>query len=144
MSSLCRRCECRRNLYLSFIESGERCQLTGVRCSPSEFVYVPMKAGFARNIIDQMNQNGATKFAPSAIGPTGREEDERVQAIYHDTLRDHWETYWRLPPRDHHDQRVLDVVASRKSPTMGYVTRDECPGPGDDIEHIPGEYASCV
>jgi hypothetical protein len=26
----------------------------------------------------------------------------------------------------------------KNGPTMGYVTRDSCPGKGDDVEHVPG------
>jgi hypothetical protein len=28
----------------------------------------------------------------------------------------------------------------KNEPTMGYVTRDSCPGKGDDIEHVPGMF----
>jgi hypothetical protein len=28
----------------------------------------------------------------------------------------------------------------KNGPTMGYVTRDTCPGKGDDIEHVPGTF----
>jgi hypothetical protein len=26
--------------------------------------------------------------------------------------------------------------------TMGYVTRDSCPGKGDDVDHSPGEFGA--
>ena len=39
------------------------------------------------------------------------------------------------------NQAVL--TADKNAPTMGYVTRDSCPGKGDDIEHVPGMSLLC-
>ena len=36
------------------------------------------------------------------------------------------------------DQDQAVFTADKNEPTMGYVTRDSCPGKGDDIEHVPG------
>jgi hypothetical protein len=35
-------------------------------------------------------------------------------------------------------QATFEVA--KDGPTMGYVTRDSCPGKGDDIEHVPGTF----
>ena len=39
------------------------------------------------------------------------------------------------------NQAVFTV--DKNEPTMGYVTRDSCPGQGDDIEHVPGASYFC-
>jgi hypothetical protein len=36
------------------------------------------------------------------------------------------------------EQAAFTVDRDRDGPTMGYVTRDACPGRGDDTEHVPG------
>jgi hypothetical protein len=35
-------------------------------------------------------------------------------------------------------EQAVFVAGNNEIPTMGYVTRDACPGIGDDIEHVPG------
>jgi hypothetical protein len=43
-----------------------------------------------------------------------------------------------IPSADRGTQATFQVA--KDGPTMGYVTRDSCPGKGDDIEHVPGTF----
>ncbi|ORX37264.1 vacuolar protein [Kockovaella imperatae] len=113
----------------------------------SAFAYTRMKAGLARQITLQMNLNGATKFAPfsmDTIGRTVKEEDQRVERIYRKNLRDQWvefEMRSASGPLKLSEQMPFSSAVS-KGLTMGYVTRDSCPGIGDDVEHIPVPYSN--
>jgi hypothetical protein len=40
--------------------------------------------------------------------------------------------------RQEGDQATFVSGKEKETRTMGYVTRDACPGVGDDIEHVPG------
>ncbi|WVN90586.1 uncharacterized protein L203_105826 [Cryptococcus depauperatus CBS 7841] len=98
----------------------------------STFLYVPLKAGLARKITDQMNRAGASKFIPSKPS-SPLEVEARVDRIYEAWLSEQWNED-RLKA-ENFEQHVLDIP--EKPRTIGFVTRDACPGKGDDIEHIP-------
>ena len=56
---------------------------------------------------------------------------------------------WLGKARDEYDQQQSErgqtILGQRqKGLTLGYVTQDECPGKGDDIEHIPRELDVCL
>ncbi len=104
-----------------------------VHASENHFVYVPLSASLARRIVEQLNLAGPTKLYSEPSGPRG--EDERVERIYREWLSNQWDEY--ALNRDTVEEQV--AWSGRRTPTMGYVTRDACPGVGDDIEHIPGE-----
>nr|XP_018262156.1 vacuolar protein [Kwoniella dejecticola CBS 10117]OBR84314.1 vacuolar protein [Kwoniella dejecticola CBS 10117] len=106
----------------------------------SAFVYVRLPAGLARSITDQMNRAGASKLVPSQ--PTTKSEEEaRVNGIYDDWMAEQWKDHLLSGQQDHlldGDQVVLpDGKTTKKPRTMGFVTKDACPGKGDDIEHFP-------
>ncbi|WWC88647.1 uncharacterized protein L201_003560 [Kwoniella dendrophila CBS 6074] len=108
----------------------------------SAFLYVRLAAGLARNITEQMNRSGASKFIPSQ--PTTKlEEEDRVRRIFDDYMAEQWEDYLIQGGNDHlYDQESNQMVLEhgkipKKPRTMGFVTKDRCPGKGDDIEHYP-------
>ncbi|ODN81879.1 hypothetical protein L202_02229 [Cryptococcus amylolentus CBS 6039] len=109
------------------------------------FLYTRLLAGLARNITDQMNRNGASKLVPSLTPSTPVEEEARVQRIYQDWMKEQALDYelqqeeTRLRTVGRGDQAVLGLegVSQAKPRTLGFVTKDKCPGKGDDIEHIP-------
>lgn len=80
------------------------------------------------------------------------EDQELVESIYRESLEQQWNDYTseRFQLGLIAEEIVFDSHSGLEnghdkagSPlTMGYVTRDSCPGKGDDIEHIPGEYSS--
>nr|XP_019045440.1 vacuolar protein [Kwoniella bestiolae CBS 10118]OCF24370.1 vacuolar protein [Kwoniella bestiolae CBS 10118] len=110
----------------------------------SKFLWVELPAGLARNVTEQMNKSGASKLLPSE--PTTKlEEEDRVRRIYNDWMTEQWEDYLLQGGNDHlYEQEEMQRVFredERKIPkkprTMGFVTKDSCPGKGDDIEHYP-------
>ncbi|WVR06502.1 hypothetical protein IAU60_003533 [Kwoniella sp. DSM 27419] len=110
----------------------------------SAFVYVRLKAGLARNITEQMNRAGASKLAPGVpLSPA--EEEERVQRLYRAWTAEQLEEYERAQTAELEDVNGAQAVfsthggreKSEKPRTLGFVTKDKCPGRGDDIEHIP-------
>ncbi|OCF57071.1 vacuolar protein [Kwoniella mangroviensis CBS 10435] len=110
----------------------------------SKFLYVQLPAGLARNITEQMNKSGASKLLPSE--PTTKsEEEDRVRRTYNEWMAEQWEDYLTQGGDDHlydqvESQRIFKDDESdipKKPRTMGFVTKDSCPGKGDDIEHYP-------
>ncbi len=88
-----------------------------------------------------MNKAGASKFAPSTPR-TIQEEDERVERNYQAWLEMQAEQYEQDQLTQTRQLRlgsVSDLSAKKEKLTLGYVTKDACPGKGDDIEHIPRE-----
>nr|XP_019012947.1 vacuolar protein [Kwoniella pini CBS 10737]OCF51728.1 vacuolar protein [Kwoniella pini CBS 10737] len=104
------------------------------------FVYVQLPAGLARNITEQMNKSGPSKLVPSQPSTT-QEEEARVESIYDDWMAEQWKDHLLSEEQDHlFDQDQMVIVNGRipkKPRTMGFVTKDACPGKGDDIEHYP-------
>ena len=47
-----------------------------------------------------------------------------------------------ISAEDEGSQAIFEV--GKDAPTMGYVTRDSCPGKGDDIEHVPGMFPAFI
>jgi hypothetical protein len=97
-------------------------------------------------------------------GVTSQEVEEMVERIYRETMAQQWDLYaaqqlllqeseaeMQFGARSRSrsidtnlDDDALDADteyahSTRGGLTMGYVTRDRCPGKGDDIEHVPGE-----
>ncbi|WVQ96496.1 hypothetical protein IAU59_003601 [Kwoniella sp. CBS 9459] len=114
----------------------------------SAFLYVRLPAGLARNVTDQMNRSGASKFVPapttsSTTEPsTKAEEEARVRRIHDQWLAEQWEDYQSQMQSArafiHGDDADQIVFGAHDKPrTLGLVTKDKCPGRGDDIEHIP-------
>ena len=105
-----------------------------------------MKAGLARQITDQMNMNGATKLTSLlTIGKTAVEEDRRVEMMYRDELSRQWQDHARFFSHQgqKEGQTVFDALHTGTGGlTMGYVTKDDCPGVGDDIEHVPVPFSN--
>jgi hypothetical protein len=116
-----------------------------------------------------MNRAGATKLLPSPsthsealTSVTSQQEEQRVDRIYRETMAEQWDLYAAQQlliqeseaemqfgarhrstntnlDNDGLDADTDDEHSIRAGLTMGYVTRDRCPGKGDDIEHVPGE-----
>ncbi|WWD18629.1 hypothetical protein CI109_103082 [Kwoniella shandongensis] len=105
------------------------------------FYYARLSAGLARNITEQLNRAGASKLLPT-VPSTKREEEQRVQATYDEWMRSQWEDYVEsqgvVDIEFEGQQTVFSSATTVKKPsTLGYVTKDACPGKGDDIDHIP-------
>ncbi|ORY25942.1 vacuolar protein [Naematelia encephala] len=110
------------------------------------FVYTELPAGLARNITQQMNLAGPSKLVPSQAPSTRQEVEDRVDQGYRAWMASQWEDYLQSQSQTQTETNNNDVQMSfdvtrmgkgKKSPTLGYVTKDACPGLGDDIEHIP-------
>lgn len=107
-----------------------------------------------------MNRAGASKFAPSSsnlrnqLSPSDvermrYEDDLAIRRGYERWLSDQREEYELSESRvtRQEEQAVFGVsgeivAGGKKDLTLGYVTKDACPGKGDDIEHIPCELSS--
>jgi len=101
--------------------------------SVNAFVYATLPVKLARQVLEQLNRAGASKFAPDEPR-TIQEEDARVENIYTEWLDTQSTLHEAAQDLMNNDQ----VVLSKSKPlTMGYVTHDACAGRGDDIEHIP-------
>ena len=82
----------------------------------------------ARRLVDQMNYAG-----PSKVG-LFTAEDEHIDRIFGAWMSSQWEAYQIANIRQ--DEQLAFSVEPTAL-TMGYLTRDACPGIGDDIQHIP-------
>jgi hypothetical protein len=113
--------------------------------SDNAFRYVTLPVGLARRVVAEMNRAGTTKLIPDQPG-NRQEEDERVNRIYNQWMRRQWSDYAigsggvNGNPTE---QTVFSGAERLKGKRLGFVTKDACPGRGDDIEHIPGKPA-CV
>ncbi|WVF68981.1 hypothetical protein IAT40_003755 [Kwoniella sp. CBS 6097] len=117
----------------------------------SSFLYVRLPAGLARNTTEQMNRSGASKLVPTPSMPastsevyTKAEEEARVRRIHDQYLAEQWEDYQSQFPKGSNGVNMDQVVfgVHDKPRTLGLVTKDKCPGRGDDIEHIPVPFVS--
>ncbi|WVQ83059.1 hypothetical protein IAT38_005197 [Cryptococcus sp. DSM 104549] len=109
------------------------------------FLYIPLKASLARKITAQMNRAGASKLLPSTP-TTPFDEEARVQRIHDAWMREQWDDCMRergmLAGGEEGERGAQKTMMLPGKPvTLGYVTKDLCPGKGDDIEHIPVPYA---
>ncbi|KIR42954.1 vacuolar protein [Cryptococcus deuterogattii 99/473] len=102
----------------------------------SSFLYTRLPASLARNITDQMNRAGASKFM-STSPVTPYEEEQRVKRIHDRWMYEQWQAYEREITQEGGTQKVMVDKGKDKPRTLGHVTRDKCPGTGDDIAHIP-------
>jgi hypothetical protein len=98
-------------------------------CSANAFVYTTLPVKLARQVIKQLNKAGASKLVP--VKPlTISDYDQLVERGYKQWLDGQASAY-----EIETDGR--QKVFSTSHLTMGYVTKDACPGRGDDIEHKP-------
>ncbi|XAO21467.1 hypothetical protein I312_100218 [Cryptococcus bacillisporus CA1280] len=102
----------------------------------SAFLYTRLPASLARNITDQMNRAGASKLM-SKSPMTPYEEEQRVKRIHDKWMYEQWQAYEREIAQEGDTQKVMVDKGKDKPSTLGHVTRDKCPGTGDDIAHIP-------
>ncbi|ADV22002.1 vacuolar protein [Cryptococcus gattii E566] len=102
----------------------------------SAFLYTRLPASLARNITDQMNRAGASKLM-SKSPMTPYEEEQRVKRIHDKWMYEQWQAYEREIAQEGDTQKVMVDKGKDKPRTLGHVTRDKCPGTGDDIAHIP-------
>nr|KIR89221.1 vacuolar protein [Cryptococcus tetragattii IND107] len=102
----------------------------------SAFLYTRLPASLARNITDQMNRAGASKLM-SKSPMTPYEEEQRVKRIHDKWMYEQWQAYERVIAQEGDTQKVMVDKGKDKPRTLGHVTRDKCPGTGDDIAHIP-------
>lgn len=105
--------------------------------SASAFLYTTLPAGIAANLTEELNRAGASRFAPSF---SADEVERRVAETYNQWMAEQWFDHISTAG-DVGNQAVF--TADKNEPTMGYVTRDSCPGKGDDIEHVPGMSVFC-
>lgn len=111
-----------------------------LKSSASGFLYVPLPAGLAGNITSEMNRAGASRLLPS----TTRESVEQdVDRVYGQWMAEQWDEHAASSSSSSlQDTRAQVVLDAREERTMGYVTKDACPGVGDDIDHVPGTFPS--
>jgi hypothetical protein len=114
-----------------------------LRYSASGFLYIPLPASLAGNITHELNRAGASRLLPSSSLPRTKEEVEKnVDAVYGAWLEEQYEAYLSSSVGQGSGQVVFSDKyhgdGGKDLPTMGYVTRDLCPGRGDDIDHVPG------
>lgn len=84
-----------------------------------------------------MNRAGASRFGPL----TPQEDDDAyVRKVYNEWLQQQWDDYLLDELMGETDEVVLDGP-DKKPHTLGFVTKDACPGRGDDIRHIPVPYS---
>ncbi len=90
--------------------------------STNAFLYFEMKAGVSRNLLQRMNDNGATQLLPHEM-----EDNEASFGIWSQAQRDQWMSFQQAEAvvGSHGVQQVLQTS---KRLTPGYVTRDSCPG----------------
>lgn len=130
-----------------------------IPASKTVFLVTRMQAGFAKLIEPRMNENGATKLLPDpqvgsspVVGKEGRDltdaEQFKLQREIQDAVdrgrdearQEEWEEYLLDLASTSASRSQIPLGWSLKKPlTLGYVTKDLCPGRGDDVEHIPGE-----
>jgi hypothetical protein len=112
--------------------SRTRTSTSKLTTSTTAFLYTRLPAGLAKKIHNEMNRAGASKFGPT----TAQEDDEAyVKGVYEDWLAAQWDDY---VSSELTKNTWADIFSPKNKPqTLGYVTKDACPGKGDDIEHIP-------
>lgn len=95
-------------------------------------MYTTLPARLAKQVLEQMNRAGASKLVPDK--PKSIEDyDAQVEMGFSRWLDEQAEAS-ELATED--DVQVV-MSPHGKPQTMGYVTKDACPGRGDDVEHIP-------
>lgn len=103
----------------------------------SKFLYTRLPAAVAGNISEEMNRAGASRFGPL----TPQEDDDAyVRKVYNEWLQQQWDDYLIEELMGDNDEVSLDGPGG-KPHTLGFVTKDACPGRGDDIRHIPVPYS---
>ena len=102
--------------------------------SASAFLYTALPAGIAANLTEELNRAGASRFASSS---TAEEVERKVDETYNQWMAEQWLDH--ISSAENGGNQATFRV-TKDGPTMGYVTRDSCPGKGDDIEHVPGTF----
>jgi hypothetical protein len=108
--------------------------------SDSGFLYTPLPAAIARNITSQLNRAGASRLLPSN-GTTREEIDKRVDDTYGEWMSDQYTEYIASKSSNSAQATFQASGKEQETRTMGYVTKDLCPGRGDDIDHVPGVFS---
>lgn len=105
--------------------------------SPFEntFAYVSLPSRLAKRITAQLNLAGPSRLVPTSA--YAWQDDEQVDRIYNRWLSSQWHEHSVINALQNGHGQV--AFSTHSNLTLGYVTRDACPGLGDDIEHIPGE-----
>lgn len=98
---------------------------------------MPLPAGLAGNITEEMNRAGASKLLPSSESKSREAVEREVDRVYNEWMAEQWAKHLS---RSSDDAQIVFDGSRTDTPTMGYVTKDLCPGIGDDIEHIPGQF----
>lgn len=91
----------------------------------------------AANLTEELNRAGASRFAPSS---DVTEVERKVDETYNQWMAEQW--FDHISDRNGGSQATFEVA--KDGPTMGYVTRDSCPGKGDDIAHVPGMFPAFI
>lgn len=104
----------------------------------SAFLYTQLPANVAGNITIEMNRAGASRFAP--ISPQ-EDDDAYVRKVYNEWLQQQWDDYVLEQLMGETDEVTLGGPEG-KPHTLGFVTKDDCRGNGDDIPHIPVPYST--
>lgn len=101
----------------------------------------------------QLQQGTINDFVEIRLRRRQRGVDDDVEREYQDWLAAQWSDHVASLRDDpitvpHEDQAAfsVDETVLRKNSkiTLGYVTKDACPGIGDDILHEPGELVSPI
>lgn len=115
---------------------------TELRASASGFLYTPLPAGLAGNITSEMNRAGASRFQPPTPDRTRKGIEQDIERVYNRWMAEQWEDHLLRSVGGEsveQEQVVFGISGTGDEKTMGYVTKDACPGVGDDIEHVPGK-----
>ncbi|GFZ45016.1 hypothetical protein JCM24511_02742 [Saitozyma sp. JCM 24511] len=114
--------------------------------SPFEnaFVYSRLPLGMIKRIKEEMDRAGASKLRPDTqkdlsslnLAQRRAEIDRRVDEEYQRWMAEQWEEYL-IQGGEARDPAQVSWDVGGRVKTMGYVTRDSCPGRGDDVTHFP-------
>lgn len=122
-----------RCLPCRFLPSLRICLMKGG--SENTFAYVSLPSRLAKRITAQLNLAGPSRLVPTSA--YAWQDDEQVDRIYNRWLSSQWHEHSVINALQNGHGQV--AFSTHSNLTLGYVTRDACPGLGDDIEHIPGE-----
>jgi hypothetical protein len=104
-----------------------------------------------KRIKEEMDRAGASKLRPDnqqdssslTLAQRRAEIDRRVDEEYQRWMAEQWEDYL-IQGGEARDTTQVSWDVGGRIKTMGYVTRDSCPGKGDDVNHFPGELRCTV
>ncbi|CAO1629846.1 unnamed protein product [Parajaminaea phylloscopi] len=99
--------------------------------------------GDARRVVGQLNKQGAyaRRQTDEEMNASLRREKETYERGEVDHIYKRWRRAQHLEASARRDLEELDARADAIK-TLGYVTKDSCPGQGDDTQHVAIPYAS--